>query len=145
MPVAGIIRKPLLALILQHTFQFEPAPSEDGNGNGVLVELFRDLDDDDQVILYSPSLILTGAFSARDLRNQKMKISSSKPSSSEPGREVKIICAMNPPADLERLQNTCEEVLQDGGWNCNMTGDHIQSIFLGKPMKNFTVRRNEAS
>jgi pentatricopeptide repeat protein len=134
LPVTNIIRKPLLALILQHTFQFVPKPSNDGNDNGVLVELYRDPDDDDRVILYSSSLkSLSGAFSSRDLKNHKTALSSKKPRGI--GRDVTLICALTPPTDLQHLQDICEEVLQpnNNGWKCNLTGDQIESIFLGRP------------
>jgi hypothetical protein len=133
MPVTNIIRKPLLALILQHTFQFVPKPSKDGNDNGVLVELYRDSDHDDRVILYSSCLkSLSGAFSSRDLKNHKTALSSKKPPGF--GRQVTLICALTPPADLSRLKDICEKevLLPQGGWNCSLTGNQIERIFLGK-------------
>ncbi|KAG7346169.1 PPR: pentatricopeptide repeat domain containing protein [Nitzschia inconspicua] len=130
-PVTGIIRKPLLALILQHTFQFVPISTKDSNG--VLAELCRDPFDDRSVVLYSAALkSLEGAFSNRDLKQQNIKLSSEKPT--KPGRLVKIICPLNPPENLQLLQSTCYKILSEEGWNCDLTGFQIQSVFLGRPM-----------
>jgi hypothetical protein len=83
--------------------------------------------------LYSPSLKnLEGAFSKRDLKQQNIKLSSEKPSI--PGREVKIVCPLKPRDDLNQLEEICDRILMDGGWECELTSEQIRSVFLGLPM-----------
>jgi pentatricopeptide repeat protein len=136
-PVTGIIRKPLLALILQHSFGFVPVDSSSAEGedavNGVLVEVCRDADDPDAVILYSSSRkSLHGAFSSRELESQNIRLVPHAPSVR--GRMVRIGCKLESPSDCAMLKETCNEILSSSSpsWNCNLSTKQIEQIFLRK-------------
>lgn len=87
-PRTGVIHKPLLALVLQHTFGFQPegdaaddckdlAPAT--KRSGVLVEVSRG--HDGAVELYAPSVkSLEGAFSFWDLKRENIRILKDLPS-----------------------------------------------------------------
>jgi pentatricopeptide repeat protein len=84
-PRTGVINKPLLALVLQHTFQFVPeskkptnhglastdSGSSSGGGGGVTIEICPGLNS--TIGLYSSNLkCLHGAFSVRDVRRENI-------------------------------------------------------------------------
>lgn len=72
----GIINKPLLALILQHTFGFSPL---DQNNRGVEVEVLPGAQG--MVELYAPAIkSLEGVFGVRELEHQKIRIIAGTPS-----------------------------------------------------------------
>jgi pentatricopeptide repeat protein len=131
-PVTGMIRKPLLSLVLQHSFGFIPIISS-GDGapnNGVLVEVCRDRDDPDGVLLYSPfRKSLIGAFCSWELENQNIKLVSHPPATR--GRMVRIGCKLEP-SDIALLKETCDEILPSSSWTCELSGTELERIFLGK-------------
>lgn len=133
-PVTGIIRKPLLALILQHTFGFVDTKSSNGKISGNLVELSQDPDDPNSVILYSQSgKSLEGALSFSDMKNQNIKITSQQPL--ERGRVIRIGSRLYPPPDETKLLMTCHEFLSEKFWKCNLSSEQTQLIFFGRPLE----------
>ena len=131
-PVTGIIRKPLLSLILQHSFGFIPIKysGDDAPSNGVMVELCRDSDDPDAVVLYSPfRKSLTGAFCSWELEHQVIKLVSHPPSTR--GRMVRIGCKLEP-SDFTLLNDTCDKILPSSSWKYELSGTELEKIFLGK-------------
>jgi pentatricopeptide repeat protein len=132
-PVTGIIRKPLLALLLQRTFHFRPKHSENNSNNGVVVEISQDPSDPTAILLYSPTLkSIKGAFSPWDLERQNIKLLAMPLDCSNRGREVKIGCALDPPADLGQMQGACQRIVNEESWQCSLSCRDIQQIFLGK-------------
>jgi pentatricopeptide repeat protein len=130
-PVTGIIRKPLLALILQHTFGFVDSTKNSASRTGTLVELSQDPDDPNCVNVYPLSgKSLDGAFSFSNLKGQNIKLTSRR--SSERGRVVKIGSRLYPPPDTTNLQGICDEILPSKLWKCNLSCEGIQLIFLGR-------------
>lgn len=125
-PVTGIIRKPLLALILQHTFGY------DGT-SGNLVELSHDPEDPKSVVLYSTSgKSLEGALSFSDRKHQNIKIATQPPTN---GRLIRLGSKLYPPSDDEHdLQAICNELLStdEKFWKCDLSSQEIQRIFFGK-------------
>ncbi|VEU44723.1 unnamed protein product [Pseudo-nitzschia multistriata] len=131
-PVTGIIQKPLLALILQHTFGYTGPTESDAHG-GVLVELSKDSEDPDCVVL-SPlnGKSLEGAFGPWDMKRQNIKITSQQ--LSVRGRVVRIGCKLYPPSDLMNLKVVCDEFLTADCWECDLTSKIIDNVLLGKTM-----------
>jgi len=131
-PVTGIIHKPLLALILQHTFGFT-GPTKRNGGGGVLVELSKHPDDPSNVLLFPLSgKSLEGAFSPWDMEHQKIKITSQPPAVK--GRVVRIGSKLFPPTDSENLKGVCEEILTKDFWKCDLSPTKVDLVFLGKAM-----------
>jgi pentatricopeptide repeat protein len=127
-PATGIIQKPLLALILQHTFDFVPRQG------GVPVELSRDPIDTTAVVLYSPSRrSLEGALSPWDLEYQNIKIVSQAPEVR--GRAVRICSKFGPPSDLVRLGGRCREFFGDTSLGSELTKQDVQQIWLGRSLE----------
>lgn len=134
MPETGIIRKPLLALILQHTFGYVDSTKSNGSPSGNLVELSQDPDDPRSVILYSVSgKNLEGALSFSDMKHQNIKITSQQPL--ERGRVIRLGAKLYPPSDGTKLQSVCNEHLSKNFWKCNLSSEEIQSIFFGKTLE----------
>ena len=79
-PRTGVIHKPLLALVLQHSFGFRPR--QDGLGGtqkGVLVEISPG-SDGSTVLLYAPFLkSLQGAFAFWDLKRENIRLLQESP------------------------------------------------------------------
>ena len=131
-PVTGMMHKPLLALILQHTFGFT-GPTKDDGGGGVLVEVSQDLDDPNCVVLFSKSgKSLEGAFSPWDMEHQNIKVTSQQPSVR--GRAVRIGSKLYPPSDTRNLKKICKEILTRECWNCDLSSDKLDLVLLGKAM-----------
>eukprot|EP00536_Pseudo-nitzschia_multiseries_P002312 jgi/Psemu1/294786/fgenesh1_pm.30_\ len=131
-PVTGIIHKPLLALILQHTFGFT-GPAKNEGGGGVLVELSQDLDDPKNVLLYPLSgKSLEGAFSPWDMQHQNIRITSQQPAVR--GRVVRIGSKLFPPSDVDNLKGACETILTKDCWKCDLSSNKVDLVFLGKAM-----------
>jgi hypothetical protein len=125
-PETGMIQKPLLALILQHTFGFVPRRG----GGGVEVELCRDPNEATAVVLYSPTgRYLEGVFRPWELEHQNIKIVSEPPTIR--GRAVRIGSKFSPPGDFTYLGGFCRDVLGEGGLTCSLTKAEIQSVWLG--------------
>ncbi len=140
-PVTGIIRKPLLALILQHTFEYVDSNSSSetthgGVPSGNLVELSQDPEDPKFVVLYSISgKSLEGALSFADRKHQNIKIASQQPSTR--GRLVRIGAKLYPPSNPHELQAICDDTLSTSSnfWKCDLSCDEIQRIFFGKVLE----------
>jgi pentatricopeptide repeat protein len=133
-PVTGILRKPLLALILQHTFGFVDSAKNEGGRAGNLVEISQDPDDPKCVVLYSLSRkCLEGALSLSDMKHQNIKISSLQPLVR--GRVVRIGSRLYPPPDETNLQKICEKILSRNSWKCKLSCEEIQLIFLGRSLE----------
>ena len=133
-PETGIIRKPLLALILQHTFGFVDSTKNSGGCSGNLVELSQDPDDPKCVILYSVSgKNLEGALSFSDMKHQNIKITSHQPL--KRGRLIRIGTRLYSPSDGTKLQAICNENLSRNFWKCNLSSEEIQRIFFGKTLE----------
>ena len=130
-PVTGIIRKPLLALILQHTFGFvESTKSDDSSCGGTLVEVTYDRDDPKCTVLYPISgKSLDGVLSISDMKHQNIKITSRQPS--ERGRVVRIGSRLYPPRETN-LQVICDQYLPKEFWKCDLNCENIQQIFFGR-------------
>ena len=132
-PETGIIRKPLLALILQHTFGYVDSTKKAGSPSGNLVELSQDPDDPRRVVLYSVSgKNLEGALSFSDMKHQNIKITTQQPL--ERGRVIRLGAKLYPPSDQSMLQSVCEEHLSNNYWKCNLSSEEIQRIFFGKTL-----------
>lgn len=130
-PITGIIRKPLLALILQHTFNYVDSMENNGVRAGNLVELSQDPNDPKSVVLYSLSgRSLEGALSFSDMKTQNLKITLQQPSTR--GRVVRIGSSLHPPVDKKNLQIVCDEILFSRQWKCNFSCEEIQLIFFGR-------------
>lgn len=127
-PMTGVIQKPLLALILQHTFGFVPRPG------GVPVELSQDPNDVTAVVLYSPSRkSLEGALSPRVLEYQNIKIVSQAPEAR--GRAVTICSKFEPPVSLIQLDDKCREILGEVCLTTELTKQEVQQVWLGRSLE----------
>jgi pentatricopeptide repeat protein len=103
-PCTGKIRKPLLCLVLQHTFGMVP------KADGLEVSLSPG-EKHDEVVLWSPTgQSLEGAFSPLDLRQQKISLSVHPPT--HPGRKVFINCDFEAP-ETSRLEAVIAPILED--------------------------------
>jgi pentatricopeptide repeat protein len=133
-PVTGILRKPLLSLILQHTFGFVDSTENNGGRAGNLVEISQDPDDPKCVVLYSLSgKCLEGALSLSDMRHQNIKISSQQPLVR--GRVVRIGSRLYPPSDETNLQMICDKILSRNSWKCELSWEELQLILLGRKLE----------
>mmetsp|Transcript_17114 Transcript_17114/g.39096 ORF Transcript_17114/g.39096 Transcript_17114/m.39096 type:complete len:223 (-) Transcript_17114:46-714(-) len=134
-PVTGIIHKPLLALILEHTFGFEGGTTRNNDGgSGNLVELSQDPDDPRYVQLYSPSgKSLEGALSPSDLRHQNIRIVSQKPAVR--GRVIRIGSRFCPPRGESQLQAICDRILSEESWRCGLPSEEVRLVFFGKSVE----------
>jgi hypothetical protein len=118
-PVTGVIHKPLLALVLQHTFQFQPSggvvctacPGETPN----TVRLFS-----------NAAKSLEGVFSPWDLQSQRVILI---PPASEKGREIRVGATWLPP-EQPVLCAKVEQALSKGQLSYDATVD-LKSILLG--------------
>lgn len=124
-PTTGIINKPLLSLLLHDKFGMEPTKG------GVEMELSRDPDDPEQVLLYAPSRKnLGGAFSAWDCQHQKLRLLQKPP---EPrGRMITVRTNFGvPPDHLSELKDRIHEILPEDAIECQLeTTEDFQNIFF---------------
>ena len=103
-PCTGKIRKPLLCLVLQHTFGMLP------QSGGVDVVLSPS-EKQGEVVLYSPSgQSLEGAVSPLDLKHQNIRLSLDPPN--PPGRNIVLGCDFEAP-DTHVLEASISPILQD--------------------------------
>jgi pentatricopeptide repeat protein len=117
-PVTGIIHKPLLALVLQHTFQFQPSggvvctacPGETPN----TIRLFSNV-----------AKSLEGVFSPWDLQTQRVILSDT----AFKGREIRVGATWVAP-EQPVLCAKVEQALSDGQFSHDVTID-LNSILLG--------------
>jgi hypothetical protein len=123
-PRTGIINKPLLALVLQHTFGCTP---QEGIGNDAELSPGKD---EGTIVLYSTSAKnLTGAFSPKDVKREGLEFSS-KPA--EPrGRKVTIGTSFTPPKDQDILVQALDKVLADKV-DYKLTSYELRRVFLGE-------------
>lgn len=122
-PITGKIRKPLLCLVLEHTFGMVPQPG------GVEVELSPG-DTEGQVVLYSAGQDLAGAVSPLDLRHQNIRLSTSP---TQPrGRPISLGCDFEPPSNMADLEKVVATVLGDRfSLNECALKDDLGEIMLG--------------
>jgi pentatricopeptide repeat protein len=124
----GKINKPLLSLLLHDHFGLEPSKK-----GGVEMELARDPDHPEQVLLYAPSRKnLAGAFSPWDLQHQNLRLLHEPP---EPrGRMITVLTTFEvPPHHLPELRNRIQEILPDEAFECKLeTASDFQSLFFGR-------------
>jgi len=133
-PTTGVIRKPLLALILQHTFGFLDFDDNNATPSGNLVEISQDSEDSNCVVLYPlPGKSLEGAFSFSELRKQNIKITSRQPL--KKGRLIRINSRLYPPSDKSNLELICDNILSRDRWACDLSREEIQFIFFGRSLK----------
>jgi hypothetical protein len=136
-PCTGIIRKPLVALALQHTFGFVPVGDD-----GVDVELCHDPNCPRTTILYCPSgKCLEGAFSPWDLEKQCIRLESTPPAIR--GRKIRVGCSLSPPSNEAVLLETVQKYIESSddnnkqsttgqlAWECHLTKSEIRQLFLG--------------
>jgi hypothetical protein len=127
-PITGVIQKPLLALALQHTFQYQPLANK-----GVDAQVSRG-ESGDTIVLYSSSLkSLEGAFSPRDVKREGL-VFSMQPTN---GRVVRIGAPFEPPSDASVLQGVVDQVLQTNGdsdysLQMKVTPDDLRRVLLGQ-------------
>ena len=128
-PQTGIINKPLLALVLQHTFGCIPQ-----EGAGVDAEISAGKEDGTIVLYSAAAKNLEGAFSPKDCKREGLEIIKSP---TEPrGRKVKIGCSFAPPLGEEALHESTNAVLAgkagDGKVSHQLTSHDVRRIFLGE-------------
>lgn len=123
-PETGIINKPLLALVLQHTFGCLPH-----EGLGVDAELSPG--ENNTILLYSTTAKnLEGAFSPRDVTREGL-VFATKPT--EPrGRQVRIGAPFSPPKDTVPLKEQIIKILGDGNVSYKLTSHDLRRIFHGE-------------
>lgn len=105
-PGTGIIHKPLLALVLQHSFQYTPQSNK-----GVEAEVSPGKGEDEgKIQLYSQSSkSLEGAFSPRDVKREGLVFATK--SATPRGRLVRIGTIFSAPKDLTQFQKALNQVL----------------------------------
>jgi pentatricopeptide repeat protein len=91
--LTGRIQKPLLSLVLQHTFGMIP------KSGGVQAELSPGAAPN-AVVLYSSAVSLEGALSPLDLRNQSIRLSVAP--AHPRGRPITVGCTFEPPFNLQK-------------------------------------------
>jgi pentatricopeptide repeat protein len=123
-PQTGIINKPLLALVLQRTFDCVPH-----EGMGVEVELSPG--DNNTIVLYSTTAKnLEGAFSPKDV-NREGLVFAKEPT--EPrGRKVQIGAPFMSPKDTVKLKEDINKILGDGTVSYKLTSHDLRRIFHGE-------------
>jgi hypothetical protein len=128
----------LLSLALQKTFGFVP----NGDG-GVDVELSPDPRSATTTILYCPSgKCLEGTFSPWDLEKQNIRLVPAPPVVR--GKIVRVGCRLSRPSDEAGLYRAvqiyvchCDDDNQIVGipdqltWDCDLSRNDIQNLFLG--------------
>uniref|UniRef100_A0A7S1Y3U6 Uncharacterized protein n=1 Tax=Grammatophora oceanica TaxID=210454 RepID=A0A7S1Y3U6_9STRA len=127
-----VMRKPLLCLVLQHTFGFQP----EANG-GVEVEISRrggrkDTDHGhDEILLYAPNskTLQGGLFSARDLSRQGITLID-RPTNPR-GKLVKVHCKFSPPPS-EHLSETISNKVLKGGFKHRLRNETLRAMLLGQ-------------
>lgn len=152
-PVTGVIRKPLLALVLQHRFGFQPEA-----GNGIEVEVSMESKpvgdgseqgDSSSIVLSATSTTknIEGAFSSRDIAKQGLRLetrtalaSSAASDTTGPvhataGRRVSVLCRFTPPQS-KYWQDQVKVVLSGQTSNerfrfeSNVAASDVRRIFL---------------
>jgi pentatricopeptide repeat protein len=138
-PRTGAIHKPLLALVLQHTFGFEPecgesagCSIESAKQSGVLVEISRG-SDGRTVDLYAPTAkSLLGLFSPWDLKRENVRILQT--CSSPRGRPCRIgtsLVAGNSSKFLEAVTDQIAGKSRKGRLVYNLVHVHWRDVLLG--------------
>jgi pentatricopeptide repeat protein len=123
-PQTGIINKPLLALVLQHTFDCVPH-----EGLGVEVELSPG--DSNTIVLYSTAAKnLEGAFSPKDVKREGLVFA--KEPTEPRGRRVQIGAPFLPPKDTMKLKEEINKILGDGTVSYKLTCHDLRRIFHGE-------------
>mgnify|MGYP005844154499 CR=1 FL=1 len=113
-PITGKMNKPLLCLVLQHAFGFQP------HSGGVPARLLPPANQDEEagVVRLSPATsaikTLEGALSPRDIQEQQIRLMApSSVSDKEQGRLIEVGGILQPPNSRSDLKQRVEKVLQD--------------------------------
>lgn len=123
-PRTGIINKPLLSLVLQHTFG---CISQEGVGNDAELSPGKD---ECAIVLYSTSAKnLQGAFSPKDIKREGLEFTS-KPTKPR-GRKVTIGTSFSPPKDEKALTEAIDKVLAEKV-RYKLTSHELRRVFLGE-------------
>lgn len=123
-PRTGIINKPLLALVLQHTFGCIP---QEGAGNDAELSPGKD---EGTIVLYSScAKDLQGAFSPKDIKREGLEFTS-KPTKPR-GRKVTVGTSFSPPKDEEALTRAIDKILA-GKVSYKLTSHELRRVFLGE-------------
>jgi len=128
-PQTGLIHKPLLSLVLQHTFGCVPQ-----EGAGVDTEISAGKDHGTIVLYSTTAKNLEGAFSPKDVKREGIEFIK-KPA--EPrGRKVRIGCSFLPPTSKEALTERIDKALAgktgDGKISHKLTPHEVRRVFLGE-------------
>jgi len=145
-PQTGILRKPLLCLVLQNTFGFQPVnPNE-----GIDVEILSRPDGDShplsRIQLYSPNKCLEGAFSPGNLKRQGIELCRTRPSGCGIGRLIRVnarlqwsgrgcvspITASSPLSTLSSSSASNSVEPNQTNLSHRLTQEQLRAIFLGK-------------
>ena len=130
-PTTGKMHKPLLCLVLQHSFDMQPMEDADGGRRGVEVELSPGDKTTGSIVLYSSSRALEGVFSPLDLRKQNMKLSLVP--SNPRGRKVVVGTSFQGPSE-DILREKVDKILRDR-WTlvdeAKTTTNSLYEIMLG--------------
>ena len=123
-PKTGVMKKPLISLMLQHRFYFIPRKG------GIEIEVASDPNDPDRTLVYASSKkSLEGAFCPRDLQHQSLSISVTPPNPR--GRMVSVKTTLKAP-DTETLQELVSSIIPDEAMDCPLTPSEIRLMYLGK-------------
>lgn len=122
-PVTGVMNKPLICLVLQHTFGYLPVEHK-----GTNVEISPG--QDGAVILYSSSRTLSGAFCPRDVKRENLVLAS-QPTDPR-GRVVRVRSPFVPPTGLcERVKTVLTGKDGTGQFKYSLSDQSLKRILLG--------------
>jgi hypothetical protein len=140
-PRTEIIRKPLLCLVLQHSFGFVPFGA-DKNTEGVDIEVYppqRDDDDNDactnQIRVYSSTRCLEGIFSPWDVQREHLSLCVQRPSNTM-GRTIRIhgrfvLSPTKATVYADRLLEA-SHANDSGEWHSSLTETELRTILIGE-------------
>ena len=121
--VTGVMNKPLLCLVLQHTFGYN-APHTDQRGMNVEISPGPD----GAVVVYSPDRMLEGVFCPRDIKRENLILTKHPPTYR--GRITRVKSTLVPPTK-ETLVNTIKGVLENG-FHYTLSVEALKQILLGR-------------
>lgn len=118
-PRTEVIRKPLLSLVLQHSFGFTPASDK----TGINMDVFPPPNGDTSTIcVYSSTRCVEGAFAPRDIEREGLVIYKERPEGK--GRSICINCKFQGPVSPQSAL--------PGYFKYHLTSQQIRDILLGE-------------
>ncbi|GAX21909.1 hypothetical protein FisN_30Hh112 [Fistulifera solaris] len=128
-PRTELIRKPLLCLVLQHSFGFVPDDTE-----GVDIEIYPPQREDastNQIRVYSPTRCLEGIFSPWDVQREQLHLCVQRPLKTK-GRIVRVHGRFVLPPTTASGDRSLDASHARNIWNCSLTKAELRTVLIGE-------------